>query len=78
MYDLDSDGFITRDEMCNILDSICLMLGDSIEENKNFDPKQRVDQIFKELDTVSIINYLMITIAVHEYLIIFRYIIVYL
>lgn len=53
LYDLDSDGYITKEEMCNILDSICLMLGDSIEENRNFDPKERVDQIFEELDTVS-------------------------
>ncbi|XP_074605282.1 frequenin-2-like [Brevipalpus obovatus] len=51
LYDLDSDGFITRDEMCDILDSISVMIGEETTENEKFNPRERVNQIFQELDT---------------------------
>lgn len=58
MYDLDSDGYITKEEMSDILDSMLIMIGDV--SPKLIDPKERVDQIFSELDRVS--YYIIITI----------------
>ncbi|XP_015781651.1 frequenin-1-like [Tetranychus urticae] len=48
LYDLDSDGYITKEEMSDILDSMLIMIGDV--SPKLIDPKERVDQIFSELD----------------------------
>lgn len=55
LYDVDNDGYITREEMYNIVDAIYQMLGNqskaSDEEEEN--PKERVDRIFEQLDKVS-------------------------
>lgn len=53
MYDLDNDGFITRDEMLSIVGSIYKMVGDSVKlsEHENTAEK-RVDRIFKMMDKV--------------------------
>lgn len=34
MYDVDNDGFITRDEMYNIVDAIYQMVVSKIKKNK--------------------------------------------
>ena len=54
LYDVDNDGFITRDEMYNIVDAIYQMLGNpsgKVEDaDDDEDPKERVDRIFEQLD----------------------------
>lgn len=54
LYDLDNDGFITRDEMLSIVGSIYKMVGDSVKlpENENT-PEKRVDRIFRMMDKVN-------------------------
>ena len=57
LYDVDNDGFITRDEMYNIVDAIYQMLGNSSGgsgdgDEEEEDPKDRVDRIFEQLDKV--------------------------
>uniref|UniRef100_G3PEF2 Neuronal calcium sensor 1 n=1 Tax=Gasterosteus aculeatus aculeatus TaxID=481459 RepID=G3PEF2_GASAC len=51
LYDLDNDGYITRDEMLNIVDAIYQMVGNSVElpEEENT-PEKRVDRIFAMMD----------------------------
>ncbi|CAB1319696.1 unnamed protein product [Coregonus sp. 'balchen'] len=51
LYDLDNDGYITRDEMLNIVDAIYLMVGNTVElpEEENT-PEKRVDRIFAMMD----------------------------
>lgn len=50
LYDVDSDGFITRDEMYNIVDAIYQMLGNQAKDNAEESPRERVDKIFEQLD----------------------------
>lgn len=54
LYDVDNDGFITREEMYNIVDAIYQMLGSTTTEKEedDEDPKERVDRIFEQLDKV--------------------------
>ncbi|GFN88212.1 neuronal calcium sensor 1 [Plakobranchus ocellatus] len=51
LYDLDNDGFITRDELLDIVDAIYRMVGESVtlpeEENT---PEKRVNRIFSVMD----------------------------
>uniref|UniRef100_A0A674A3Y9 Neuronal calcium sensor 1 n=1 Tax=Salmo trutta TaxID=8032 RepID=A0A674A3Y9_SALTR len=51
LYDLDNDGYVTRDEMLNIVDAIYLMVGNTVElpEEENT-PEKRVDRIFSMMD----------------------------
>ena len=51
LYDLDNDGFITRDEMLSIVGSIYKMVGDTVKlpEEENT-PEKRVDRIFRMMD----------------------------
>uniref|UniRef100_A0A914H619 EF-hand domain-containing protein n=2 Tax=Globodera TaxID=31242 RepID=A0A914H619_GLORO len=51
LYDLDGDGFITREEMELIVGSINRMVGDSVKlaEDDN-SPEKRVDRIFAMMD----------------------------
>ncbi|KAG1973990.1 neurocalcin-delta [Pimephales promelas] len=51
LYDLDNDGFITRDEMLNIVDAIYQMVGNTVDlpEEENT-PEKRVDRIFAMMD----------------------------
>ena len=55
LYDVDNDGYITREEMYNIVDAIYQMLGNHAKssEEKEESPKERVDRIFEQLDKVS-------------------------
>ncbi|OTF77529.1 hypothetical protein BLA29_004566, partial [Euroglyphus maynei] len=52
LYDVDNDGYITRDEMYNIVDAIYQMLGNQakISDEEDENPKERVDRIFQQLD----------------------------
>ncbi|XP_013775266.1 frequenin-1-like isoform X2 [Limulus polyphemus] len=53
LYDVDDDGYITREEMYSIVDAIYQMLGNQSGENKNEEedtPQERVDKIFQHLD----------------------------
>ncbi len=54
LYDVDNDGYITREEMYNIVDAIYQMLGTQakIAEEEEENPKERVDRIFEQLDKV--------------------------
>lgn len=54
LYDVDNDGYITREEMYNIVDAIYQMLGNQakIAEEEDENPKDRVDRIFEQLDKV--------------------------
>ncbi|XP_076343234.1 frequenin-1-like [Tachypleus tridentatus] len=51
LYDVDNDGFITREEMYSIVDAIYKMLGSKVQPEDNEDnPKRRVAKIFEQLD----------------------------
>uniref|UniRef100_A0A6P7FKV1 Calcineurin B-like protein 9 n=1 Tax=Diabrotica virgifera virgifera TaxID=50390 RepID=A0A6P7FKV1_DIAVI len=49
LYDVDNDGFITREEMYNIVDAIYQMVGQQPSEDENT-PQKRVDKIFDQMD----------------------------
>lgn len=54
LYDVDNDGYITREEMYDIVDAIYQMLGNAPKpaQDEEENPKQRVDRIFEQLDKV--------------------------
>ncbi len=55
LYDLDNDGFITKEEMVNIVDAIYCMVGDVLDLPVDEDtPQKRVDKIFAQMDTVRV------------------------
>ncbi|KAL4218793.1 Neuronal calcium sensor 1 [Mactra antiquata] len=51
LYDLDSDGYITKDELRDIVDSIYKMVGNAVKlpEDENT-PDKRVNRIFDVMD----------------------------
>ena len=54
LYDLDNDGYVTREEMVDIVDAIYSMIGDMIDLPEDEDtPEKRVNKIFTQMDTVS-------------------------
>lgn len=51
LYNLDKDGYITRDEMLKIVEAIYCMVGNIIDLPKDEDtPEKRVTKIFKQMD----------------------------
>lgn len=54
LYDVDKDGYITKEEMANIVGAIYSMIGDVLELPKDEDtPEKRVNKIFSNMDLVS-------------------------
>ena len=54
LYDTNHDGYITREEMEAIVDSIYKMVGQMVEFSEDEDtPQKRVDKIFDAMDTAS-------------------------
>ena len=50
LYDVDNDGYITRQEMYDIVDAIYQMVGSQpINEDENT-PQKRVEKIFDQMD----------------------------
>lgn len=52
LYDVDNDGYITKDEMYNIVDAIYQMVGSkpNPQDDENT-PQKRVERIFSQMDT---------------------------
>lgn len=50
LYDVDNDGYITRDEMYNIVDAIYQMVGQAPNSEDENTPQRRVDKIFSQMD----------------------------
>lgn len=54
LYDSNHDGYITREDMETIVNSIYKMVGQMVEFPEDEDtPQKRVDKIFVAMDTVS-------------------------
>lgn len=50
---MDSDGFITRTEMIDIIDAIYSMVGNLLDLPKDEDtPEKRANKIFQQMDMV--------------------------
>ncbi|KAL2751534.1 frequenin-1 [Vespula maculifrons] len=50
LYDVDDDGFITREEMYDIVDAIYQMVGQQPQAEDENTPQKRVDKIFDQMD----------------------------
>ncbi|XP_023342493.1 frequenin-1 [Eurytemora carolleeae] len=49
LYDVDNDGYITRNEMYNIVDAIYQMVGQQ-SQDEDGTPEKRVEKIFNQMD----------------------------
>ncbi len=53
MYDLDKDGYITREEMLKVVDSIYRLSGGIVKLPVDEDsPEKRVNKVFEAFDIV--------------------------
>ncbi len=52
LYDCDHDGYITREDMCSVVDAIYQMVGNMVQFCDDNTPQKRVDQLFESMDTV--------------------------
>ena len=54
LYDSDHDGYVTREEMEAIVDSMHKMVGQMVEFSEDDEtPQTRVDKLFDTMDSVS-------------------------
>ncbi|RUS71028.1 hypothetical protein EGW08_021215 [Elysia chlorotica] len=52
VYDVDGNGFVSREEMVHIVRAIHKMVGDAVRlPNDEWTPEKRVEKIFSQLDT---------------------------
>jgi Ca2+-binding EF-hand superfamily protein len=53
LYDIDGDGYISREEMLRIVESVYKMIGNMIDLPEGEEtPEKRVDKVFRLLDQV--------------------------
>ncbi|KAF5406144.1 Neuron-specific calcium-binding protein hippocalcin [Paragonimus heterotremus] len=51
IYDLDSDGFISRQDLCDVLASVYALIGSTIKlPEDEATPERRADKIFSQMD----------------------------
>merc|ERR1712088_560657 len=50
LYDVDNDGYITRQEMYDIVDAIYQMVGNQPCSEDENTPQKRVEKIFNQMD----------------------------
>ncbi|XP_043217441.1 frequenin-1-like [Amphibalanus amphitrite] len=50
LYDVDNDGYITREEMYNIVGAIYEMVGQQVSDDDENSAKSRVDKIYELMD----------------------------
>ncbi|KAF6774894.1 hypothetical protein AHF37_05553 [Paragonimus kellicotti] len=51
IYDLDSDGFISRQDLCDVLTSVYALIGSTIKlPEDETTPERRADKIFSQMD----------------------------
>jgi Ca2+-binding EF-hand superfamily protein len=67
LYDIDNDGFITRDEMRQIVEAIYKMVGSNSNVPADEDtPEKRVDKIFAMMDKVKMMTIQILLFVEHN------------
>ena len=54
MYDVDNDGYVTKDEMLKVVEAICSSKTSSINCQQTDLARQRVENIFISMDSVRV------------------------
>ena len=68
MYDVDNDGYVTKDEMLKVVEAICSSKTSSINGQQTNLARQRVENIFITMDSVSPVSSFKSN-SVYQYLI---------